>query len=650
EQEASKLALALQENSQFWVIMCIVGGTVATMLVQPGFSSSSSASEIHKGSESGYEAALEDSDSCGPSALPSSSSMMDDNDGETTEEATEETNGRRILTDLMCLGDKDLKDFIVGYKTVLTFLSDQNNWFAIEHELEQRNIKTVMTFYDIVLDFIIMDAFRDLDPPPGSVMAVIQNRFLSNGFTETDQPSGSRHFNAQSKNPKKLLKRPIEVFKVPVVPKRAKIEEVADPRLNRDMEIEEIEDLVELMDIDEDPLIGPTVTEVILEPEEIPDWEDVCELEELKSVASSSSSCSSPGDDHADWIAGFEACLRAIEEKKSGVRKATSTPLRGPAGVEREINLVEFQEGFEAALTEEQINPFTVPPAALDQPGGSKQNNKAKEVDWKAGYQAALMATDTFGPSGDQPSGSRHFNAQSKNPKKLLKRPIEVFKVPVVPKRAKIEEVADPRLNRDMEIEEIEDLVELMDIDEDPLIGPTVTEVILEPEEIPDWEDVCELEELKSVASSSSSCSSPGDDHADWIAGFEACLRAIEEKKSGVRKATSTPLRGPAGVEREINLVEFQEGFEAALTEEQINPFTVPPAALDQPGGSKQNNKAKEVDWKAGYQAALMATDTFGPSGLYKYFNEVYVFSLETYQWTKLKVQGMGPTARSGGH
>lgn len=42
-----------------------------------------------------------------------------------------------------------------------------------------------MTFYDIVLDFIILDAFRDLDAPPGSVLAVIQNRFLSRGFKET---------------------------------------------------------------------------------------------------------------------------------------------------------------------------------------------------------------------------------------------------------------------------------------------------------------------------------------------------------------------------------------------------------------------------------------------------------------------------------
>lgn len=92
--------------------------------------------------------------------------------------------GRQVLTDLLLLGDKDPKDFLVGYEAMLDFLQDQSNWPAIEKELEQRNVKA-MTFYDVVLDFIILDAFRDLDAPPMSVTAVVQNRFLSNGFKET---------------------------------------------------------------------------------------------------------------------------------------------------------------------------------------------------------------------------------------------------------------------------------------------------------------------------------------------------------------------------------------------------------------------------------------------------------------------------------
>lgn len=40
------------------------------------------------------------------------------------------------------------------------FLQNQSNWPAIEKELEQRNAKS-MNFYDVVLDCIVLDAFRD---------------------------------------------------------------------------------------------------------------------------------------------------------------------------------------------------------------------------------------------------------------------------------------------------------------------------------------------------------------------------------------------------------------------------------------------------------------------------------------------------------
>lgn len=42
-----------------------------------------------------------------------------------------------------------------------------------------------MNFFDIVLDFILMDAFEDLESPPSSVVAVLRNRWLSDSFKET---------------------------------------------------------------------------------------------------------------------------------------------------------------------------------------------------------------------------------------------------------------------------------------------------------------------------------------------------------------------------------------------------------------------------------------------------------------------------------
>lgn len=48
-----------------------------------------------------------------------------------------------------------------------------------------------MSFFDIVLDFILMDAFEDLENPPSSVLAVLRNRWLSDSFKETVSEMGS---------------------------------------------------------------------------------------------------------------------------------------------------------------------------------------------------------------------------------------------------------------------------------------------------------------------------------------------------------------------------------------------------------------------------------------------------------------------------
>jgi hypothetical protein len=67
---------------------------------------------------------------------------------------------------------------------MLDFLQDQSNWGCMEQELSLKGVKA-MTFYDVVLEYILMDAFEDLESPPSSVTAVLQNRWLSNGFKET---------------------------------------------------------------------------------------------------------------------------------------------------------------------------------------------------------------------------------------------------------------------------------------------------------------------------------------------------------------------------------------------------------------------------------------------------------------------------------
>jgi hypothetical protein len=46
-------------------------------------------------------------------------------------------------------------------------------------------VAQVLSFYDVVLDYILLDAFEDLAAPPSSVLAVVRNRWLSDGFKES---------------------------------------------------------------------------------------------------------------------------------------------------------------------------------------------------------------------------------------------------------------------------------------------------------------------------------------------------------------------------------------------------------------------------------------------------------------------------------
>ncbi|GFR33201.1 mitoguardin [Trichonephila clavata] len=92
--------------------------------------------------------------------------------------------GHKILTGLMLRGEKDPKDCLLAYEDIITFSKDKGNWSVMEDELQSRGVKC-LSFYDVVLDFIVLDAFEDLESPPSSVTAVVQNRWLSNGFKET---------------------------------------------------------------------------------------------------------------------------------------------------------------------------------------------------------------------------------------------------------------------------------------------------------------------------------------------------------------------------------------------------------------------------------------------------------------------------------
>ncbi|XP_028274333.1 mitoguardin 2 [Parambassis ranga] len=92
--------------------------------------------------------------------------------------------GKQMIAGLMVKANKSPKAFLESYEDMLLYTQREETWPITKMELEGRGVVS-MNFFDIVLDFILMDAFEDLESPPSSVVAVLRNRWLSDSFKET---------------------------------------------------------------------------------------------------------------------------------------------------------------------------------------------------------------------------------------------------------------------------------------------------------------------------------------------------------------------------------------------------------------------------------------------------------------------------------
>ncbi|XP_043085838.1 mitoguardin 2 [Puntigrus tetrazona] len=92
--------------------------------------------------------------------------------------------GKQMILGLLAKANKSPKAFLESYEDMLQYTQREETWPVTKMELEGRGV-VCMNFFDIVLDFILMDAFEDLESPPSSVVAVLRNRWLSDSFKET---------------------------------------------------------------------------------------------------------------------------------------------------------------------------------------------------------------------------------------------------------------------------------------------------------------------------------------------------------------------------------------------------------------------------------------------------------------------------------
>nr|XP_040028252.1 LOW QUALITY PROTEIN: mitoguardin 1 [Gasterosteus aculeatus aculeatus] len=92
--------------------------------------------------------------------------------------------GKKILSSIIVKAQKSPKRFEEVFEEMISFLENTEHWENTEVELATRGVKH-LNFYDIVLDFILMDSFEDLENPPTSIQNVINNRWLNTSFKET---------------------------------------------------------------------------------------------------------------------------------------------------------------------------------------------------------------------------------------------------------------------------------------------------------------------------------------------------------------------------------------------------------------------------------------------------------------------------------
>ncbi|XP_003486478.1 mitoguardin isoform X1 [Bombus impatiens] len=92
--------------------------------------------------------------------------------------------GRQVISDLIMYADRDPKDYLMHYERMLEFLQEPSNHSMMEEELTGRGVKCI-NFYDVLIDFILLDAFEEVEKPPSSIKAILQNRWISASFRET---------------------------------------------------------------------------------------------------------------------------------------------------------------------------------------------------------------------------------------------------------------------------------------------------------------------------------------------------------------------------------------------------------------------------------------------------------------------------------
>lgn len=92
--------------------------------------------------------------------------------------------GKEILRILLASSPNDLENCLTAYDKLIEYVSDESNHSSIEREISLRKIP-VLSFYDLVVDYIILESLDDLENPPAVVSSIVSNTWVSSKFRQS---------------------------------------------------------------------------------------------------------------------------------------------------------------------------------------------------------------------------------------------------------------------------------------------------------------------------------------------------------------------------------------------------------------------------------------------------------------------------------
>lgn len=92
--------------------------------------------------------------------------------------------GKEILKFFLAHSQHDLVNCLSAYDRLLDYVADESNHEHIQQEISTRRIP-MLSFYDLVIDYIILESLDDLDSPPAMVSSIISNTWVSSKFRQS---------------------------------------------------------------------------------------------------------------------------------------------------------------------------------------------------------------------------------------------------------------------------------------------------------------------------------------------------------------------------------------------------------------------------------------------------------------------------------